>query len=682
MAQFNITELDFEKIKQSTIDYFKSNEKYTDWNFEGSGLSVLMDVLAYNTHYNAMLAHLALNETFLDSAQLRGNVASHAKLLGYLPRSAIASTGPVNIRVPATSSDGITLERGTRFTTVVDSKKYTFVNVTSIETTPVSGYYYFNNIILKQGTLKRMLYRVDNNVPNQKFVIPDSNVDTTTMRIRVKSNESSNDYSVYTRFTSLINVDANSRIYFLQENPSGNFEVYFGDGIIGAKPINNQIVEVEYVYTDGAAANGARAFTAIDSVGGQASSNVRVTPSVELTITLISGAGTFLVGETITGSAAASTGTVVSFINGVLTVKDLVGPIFTNLETITGGTSAVSRIVLTCISKTILSYGGASRESIESIRYNAPLTFITQNRAVTADDYRAIIQREFGNIQAISVWGGEHQPNPDFGKVYISIKPVGDQKLLTTLQKEEIIAILKGKNVVSITPLIIDPQYTYVTLDVFFKYNPNLTDVTKSELVSKIRSAISNYNENYLERFDGVFRQSQLLKAIDASDPSILNSDTRVFMFKDIVPLNSTLNYFDLEFTSPIYKTDSNESVISSNSFLIGGIEHYFGDMPISNSNDRLVYIYKIVNAQKVTVIADAGRIYQTMGRVVLNNFLPDTTDTIRITVIPNSNDLAPKRNQLIQIDPLEVHITGEIDTIAVAGSAGAMNYTTPSRHR
>ena len=682
MAQFSITELDFEKIKQSTIDYFKSNEKYTDWNFEGSGLSVLMDVLAYNTHYNAMLAHLSLNETFLDSAQLRGNVSSHAKLLGYLPRSTIASTAPVNIRVSATSGDSITLERGTRFTTVVDSKKYTFVNVTSVEASPVSGYYYFNNITLKQGTLKRMLYRVDNNVPNQKFVIPDSSVDTTTIRVRVKSSESANDYSVYTRFTSLINVDANSRIYLLQENSNGNFEIYFGDSILGAKPINNQIVEIEYVYTDGANANGARAFTAIDSIGGQVASNIVVTPSVELTITLISGVGTFVAGETITGSVASSTGTVVSLINGVLTVKDIIGPIFAKLETITGGTSTAARIILTSTSKTVLSYGGAARESIESIRYNAPLAFITQNRAVTADDYRAIVQREFGNIQAISVWGGENQANPDFGKVYISIKPVGDQLLLTTLQKEEIIAILRGKNIISITPVIIDPQYTYVTLDVFFKYNPNLTDVTKSELVSKIRTAISNYNENYLERFDGVFRQSQLLKAIDASDPSILNSNTRVFMFKDITPSNSTLNSFDLEFTSPIYSTNSTESVMSSSAFLIGGIEHYFGDRPISNSNDRTVYIYKRVNTQKVTVIADTGRVYQATGRIVLNNFLPDNTNSIRITVIPNSNDLAPKRNQLIQIDPLEVHVTGEIDSIAVAGSAGAMNYSTPSRHR
>jgi hypothetical protein len=699
MAQFNITELDFQKIKQSTIDYFKSNEKYTDWNFEGSGLSVLMDVLAYNTHYNAMLAHLSLNETFLDSAQLRGNVASHAKLLGYLPRSAIASTAIVNISLDATNSNKLGLERGTRFTTVVDTKKYTFVNTELITVDPINNVYHFNNVVLKQGTLKRMLYRVDSKVPNQKFIIPDTNVDTTTVRVRLKSNQVTEDYTTYTRFTSLVDVDQYSLIYFIQENSVGNYELYFGDGILGAKPIDNQIVEIEYVYTDGASANGARAFTAIDSIGGQSGSAITIDKTSELTITLDPGnpiggsAVTFIPGDTVTGSIKGSTAKVVSFTNGILIVKDIVKNWalpgvnsaqtgFTIGENITGDKSDATRTVRSIVAKTILSYGGAARESIESIRYNAPLTFITQNRAVTADDYRAIVQREFGNIQAITVWGGEHESNPNFGKVYISIKPVGDQNLLTTLQKEEIITLLRGKNVVSITPVIVDPEYTYVALDVSFKFNPNLTDVTSSELITKVRNAIVNYNENYLERFDGVFRSSQLLKSIDASNAAVLNSSIRVFMFKDITPSNTVRNNFDLQFTSPIYSTKSTESVITSNEFLINGVNHYFGDSPIKNSPDRQVYIYKIVNNLPVVVIADAGYVYQAAGRIVLNNFLPDTTNNIRITVIPNSNDLAPKRNQLIQIDPLEVRISGEIDTIAVSGSAGAINYTTPSRHR
>jgi hypothetical protein len=494
-------------------------------------------------------------------------------------------------------------------------------------------------------------------------------------------------------------VDQYSLIYFIQENSVGNYELYFGDGILGAKPIDNQIVEIEYVYTDGASANGARAFTAIDSIGGQSGSAITIDKTSELTITLDPGnpiggsAVTFIPGDTVTGSIKGSTAKVVSFTNGILIVKDIVKNWalpgvnsaqtgFTIGENITGDKSDATRTVRSIVAKTILSYGGAARESIESIRYNAPLTFITQNRAVTADDYRAIVQREFGNIQAITVWGGEHESNPNFGKVYISIKPVGDQNLLTTLQKEEIITLLRGKNVVSITPVIVDPEYTYVALDVSFKFNPNLTDVTSSELITKVRNAIVNYNENYLERFDGVFRSSQLLKSIDASNAAVLNSSIRVFMFKDITPSNTVRNNFDLQFTSPIYSTKSTESVITSNEFLINGVNHYFGDSPIKNSPDRQVYIYKIVNNLPVVVIADAGYVYQAAGRIVLNNFLPDTTDNIRITVIPNSNDLAPKRNQLIQIDPLEVRISGEIDTIAVSGSAGAINYTTPSRHR
>ena len=616
MSQFNVTELDFDLIKQSTIDYFKSNAKYTDWNFEGSGLSVLMDVLAYNTHYNAMLAHLSLNETFLDSAQLRGNVVSHAKLLGYVPRSDVASTAVVDIVVPAPMIDPpstITLARGTRFTATVSSVRYTFVNLNPIEAVldTVNNRYKFSNVNLKEGILKRMLYVVDNLVTNQKFTLPDTNIDNKTLRVRVKSNAESNDYSIYTQFTTLINVTGSSQIYFIQENSQSQYEIYFGDDNLGVMPINNQVVEAEYIYTNGSVANGASAYTAVDAIGGQ--SNVTVTASVD--------------------------------------------PV---------------------TSKTILSYGGAPRETVESIRYNAPLTFITQNRAVTADDYRAIILQNVGNIQAISVWGGEHQTIPDYGKVYIAIKPTGSNTL-NDAEKANVISILKGKNVVSITPVVVDPEYTFLSLTVNFKYNPNLTDRTNFELVSLVRSTITQYNADNLEKFDGVFRSSQLLRAIDDSDPSVLNSDVNVLMYKDITAYAASSNNYDLQFTSPIFKSSSNNFVISSDTFLVNGVSHYFGDTPIDGSSNRTVSLYKTVN-QTATRVIDVGTIYTVEGRIVIQNFRPDADSVIRISVVPESNDLAPKRNQLIAIDPLSVSIAGEIDTIAVSGSTGAMNYKTPSR--
>ena len=615
MAQFNVTELDFDNIKASIKDHFRSKTQYNDWDFDGSGLSTLLDILAYNTHYNAMVAHFSLNEAFLDSSQIRGNVVSHAKLLGYTPKSTTAPTAILNLVVTPGLNPPASLEvlRGTRFTTSIDGTAYPFVVISTVEAGLVSGTYSFstanspqNPVYIKQGVLKRMMYRVDNAIENQKFEIPEANVDTSTLRVRVKENESSTQYETYTKFSTLSGVTSASTIYFTQENSSGKFEIYFGDGYIGKKPGSNNIVEIEYVYTDGTFANGASVFIPADTIGGY--SNISVTTS-----------------------ANAS--------------------------------------------------GGAAQETIESIRYNAPLTFVSQNRAVTADDYKAIISKEFGAIDSIAVWGGEDAIEPDFGKVFISIKPTG-KDLLSDAEKQQILnVILSGKNVVSIRPFIVDPEYTYITLEVDFKYNPNLTDRSRIELQGLVRDTIQQYADDNLQKFDGVFRYSRLLKTIDSSDPAILNSDARVYMYKYAVPRSVGTNYFDLQFSSPIYQTSSSSQVLSSTVFKIGGIDHILSDLPKGTTTDRIVYLYRYVGGVKTSIRA-VGTIYATTGQVVINGVQPDTTDPIRITVVPNSNDLAPKRNQLLDIDLVYSQVIGDIDTIAVGGSAGAVSYTTPSRHR
>lgn len=612
-VNLNVTELDFDLIKNNIKTYLQAQGKYNDYDFEGSGMSILLDILAYNTHYNAMTAHFALNEAFLDSAQIRGNVVSHAKLLGYVPRSVISSSAVVNITVnnpigtppPAT----LTLERGTKLSTVIDGEEYQFVVLESrtVNYDSINNRFFFENVQIKNGKFKTMTYRIDEFISNQKFEIPDEDIDTTTMRVRIKSHDNSTNYDIYTLFTELNNIDGNSKVYFLQENQSSKYEISFGDGIIGKKPTSNNIVEVEYVYSTGEDANGARQFEMVSEVGGNS----------DIAISVVSA-----------------------------------------------------------------SSGGSTRESIESIRFNSPLAYITQNRAVTADDYKAIITKHYGDIDAISVWGGEDSSPPDYGKVFISIKPKTGEVLSASEKSYIVENILKGKNVVSITPVMVDPQYTYITLETFFKYNPNLTDRTKAELESLVSTVISNYNNTDLKRFDGVFRYSKLLKNIDNSDPSILNSFMRVYMSKSVTPSNTVQNYYELEFASPIYTSDSNESVISTNAFLINGIEHYFADEPIKNSNNRQLYMYKNVSGIRVKVVADAGIVYTTTGIVKVNNFKPDTTDSIVFTALPNSNDLAPKRNQLLYINQVDSITTGEIDTIAVSGSSGTVRYTTTARHK
>ena len=619
-TNLNVTELDFDQIKSNLKNYLKTQTEFSSHDFEGSGLSSLLDVLAYNTHYNAMAAHFALNEAFLDSAQIRGNIVSRAKLLGYIPRSVLAPRAIVNITVDVSGESSsnipstLTLSRGAKLTTNVDGRNYRYVvlNEQTALLSP-SGTFVFDNVTIVEGTRKKLLYRVDNDIENQKFQLSDDDADTSTLRVLVQANELSTSYDNYTQFESLLNVDSSSRVYYIQENSNEFYEIYFGDGVTGKKPINNNIVTLDYIFTNAGDSNGANVFTKVDNIGGY--SNISIT----------------------TLSSAR---------------------------------------------------GGVEKETNESIRFNAPLTFTSQNRAVTSDDYRAIIKKEFTNINSISTWGGEDNDPPDYGAVYISIKPIVNE-ILTAAEKNEIMnTILKGKSVVSITPVIVDPNYTYLEIDCFFKYNPNLTDRSSVELEAVVRDTISDYNFNELNKFDGVFRHSQLLKAIDNADPSIQNSSVRPYMFMTITPnLNGSGldNNFTLNFTSPFYDTGSTEKhVISSTKFKYNNEELYFGDIPIDGSTNRQVIAYKTVNSQNITVLNDCGIVDPLKGTIKLNKFTPDSDSdtTIRITVVPNSLDLGPKRDQLIAIDPLRVIITPSIDTISVSGSSGTINYTTTSRLR
>src|SRR6056300_1954132 len=616
-TNLNVTELDFDDIKQNLKNYLKQQSQFNDYDFDGSGLSVLLDVLAYNTHYNALNAHYSLNEAFLDSAQIRGNVVTRAKLLGYVPRSVLSPRARVNIVVDVSAVGGakptvLSLPRGTKLNTLLDGGEFQYVLLETQQATLVGNTYTFSNVTIVEGNIRTLKYRVDNDIENQKFQLSDLNADTSSLRVRVQENEESTSFDIYTKFESLKNVNASSKVYYLQENSSGYYEVFFGDGVTGFKPSNNNIVTLDYVITSGKESNGASGFTVSDSIGGFGNDLATAT-----------------------------------------TVKN--------------------------------SAGGSDQETTESIRFNAPLTFTTQNRAVTSEDYSAIIKKEFSNIDSISTWGGEDNDPPDYGKVYIAIKPLLAEQL-TTAEKTDITgAILKGKNVVSITPEIVDTNFTYLELDVAFKYNPNLTDRSSVELQSVVRDTITDYNFNNLNKFDGVFRHSQLTRAIDNSDPSILNTIVRPRMFQNIIPSNvSTLpNDFKLSFTSPFYQSgNSTAFILTSTGFLINNVEHFFGDIPIAGSTNRQVIVYKVVNSANVTVINNAGLINVEKGTIELNNFLPDTTAAIKITVLPNSLDLAPKRDQLISIDNNSVVITPEIDTIAVAGSAGSITYNTTSRFK
>lgn len=619
----NVTELDFFQIKENLKDHLKGLQaggKFTDYDFEGSGMAVLIDLLAYNTHYNALNANMAVNEVFLDSADRRQNIVSHAKLLGYIPRSKTSAFATINITVnnPTGSPSKLTLDRGTEFTTTINDKQYIFTVLETQTISPVGGVYTFSNVKINQGILKSTFYVVDSFDDYQYYEIADLNCDRETITVKVKENLSATLSDVYTLAKDFTKVNAESKAYYIQEAVSERFEIYFGDGITSRKLDAGNVVQIEWLSTAAEEGNGATIFT----------------------------------------------------LNG-------------NIE---GNTN----VTISTVSK---SDSGSDRESNDSIKFNAPLTYIAQNRVVTPDDYRAAILENYSNIESIAVWGGEQNDPPQYGKAYISIKPK-DGETLDEVEKQKIKdQILKPRNIVSISPEIIDPEYTYLKLEVFYKYNPALTSRTAGELKQLVTDTIANYNSADLQQFDGVFRHSKLTRLIDACDPSILNSTVRVFMVKRLVPILNTPRLYTIQFSSPLYYTRSNDKVITSTSFTYNGVTSYIQDRaqtlgsaePHSDKGGtHTLELYKILNNTKITTISDIGYIIADQGLVVLEKFTPSAIngDYITITGIPNSNDIAPKRNQLIKINMDDVTVTGEVDTIATGGTPAGVNYTTTPRHK
>ena len=613
--RLNVADMDFDQIKTNLIQYLSEDDVLKDTNFEGSAANTLLDALVYITHFNAVNANMALNETFLDSAQLRQSVVSHAKLLGYTPRSTYAPVAYVDVLMNnptnITNSDGdyipMTMNRGTTFNTLIDGKTYKFVNeFTQTITRNTDGDYKFENLKLIQGQFKETRYIFDEDSA-EKYVIPYENVVTSTMTVRVQKSATYNEVQDFTLSTDLTNVGPETAVYFLQEGQDGLYEIYFGDGVIGQKPVNGNIIIIEYAITDGPAANGASKFSLADNIQGNSDATV---------------------------------------------------------TTITKAT------------------GGSDREDIASIKFNAPLGYVSQNRAVTPDDYKSIIQSNYPNIDAISVWGGEDNDPPDYGKVYISIKP-RDAEVLTATDKELIIGqYLKPKNVVSITPTIVDPSYTYVYLEVFFKYNPNLTNQSRDALAILVREAIRTYNNNELKRFDGVFRHSNVLAAVDQADPSIINSTVRVKMKKRFTPTLNTERRYDLQFSSAFYTTSSNEQIMNTTEFTYLDRQCTLRDS-LGVDGVRVIQIVTGTGSNQRVLNSDIGYLDEENGLVVLTGFNPSSYvgDYIEITVSPESNDLAPRRNELLNILVDDCPISGEVDTMITGGTSAGIDYTTTSRH-
>ena len=621
--RINSSELDFDQIKTNLVAHMKATDStFNDYNYEGSAMSTIIDVLAYITHINSMNANFALNETFLDTSQLRASVVSHAKLLGYTPRSIAPSVAYINMTMakgtatPLFNHDGsntplpLTLARGKKFATTIDGVTYPMFasDTTTINYNDTDGWL-FSNIKIEQGTLASINYTYQNN-NFESYIIPATNVNTAAIKVTVTDSTSTDAAKVYSKNTNMVTLDGTSEAYFLEEGRDGYYEIKFGDNIIGKRPGNGNTITIEYsTIALGTDVNGATVFTLTDSLNG----------NTDETITLVTKAT-----------------------------------------------------------------GGAPRETSQSIKFNAPLAHISQNRAVTPDDYKTIIKNEFADVEAVSVWGGEDNDVPDYGKVYISIKPLSAE-VLTEAQKITIKTnILKPKNVVSITPVLVDPDYTYIDLEVFFKFNPNKATVTASGLATSIRNTLVSYNNDTLKDFNGVYRDSNVGKLIDDTNVAIISNITRVTMQKKIVPVLGEATKYELKFNQALTDLDATTgttgSYVTSNTFTFNSVDCQLKDFYDSSSDTRII---QIVNTSGIVQLANVGDVNEEAGIVTLNSFaptaLPTGQTTIDVTVKPASSDVSPTRNELLTINTSTAKITGEVDTMATGGTTAGIDYNTVS---
>ncbi len=480
-SNIQITDLDFNDIKTNLRNFLKSQNALKDYNFEGSALSVLLDILSYNTQYNAYYLNMVANEMFLDSAIQRESVVSLAKLLNYTPKSSIAPEATINVLVNQVTDASLTLPKNTPFLSEnIDGVNYSFVTTDS-STVAVSGQQaLFSNVTIKQGIVASISYEVDSTTnPTYTFSIPDENVDTTTLLVSVQQSVSNTTYEIFTKASDVLLLTGDSTVYFLQESVNGLYEINFGDGILGKKLVDGNIVNLSYLSTNGSAAAGANSFINMDAIGGF--SNVAVT-SVQPA----------------------------SF--------------------------------------------GQDKETIDSIKFQAPKSFSAQKRAVTKEDYiTAIQQNTLGySFDAVNVWGGQENDVPIYGQVFISLKPAGSYNL-TQLQKQKLIQdVIRPISILTVSPTIVDPDYSYLQLTVNVLYDPTKTNLTASQIKTNVKTAITNLAASQLNTFNSTFNITNFNNVVNNVSPSIITNEISLQVQKKFFPILTVPTTYNLYYGTPL----------------------------------------------------------------------------------------------------------------------------------
>jgi len=609
--RLRVTELDFDNIKSNLKTFLKNQTQFKDYDFEGSGMNILLDTLAYNTHYLGFNANMVANEMFLDSSSLRSSAVSHAKTLGYEVTSARAPTATLNVSLSTTAATK-TMSAGTAFTSTVDGTSYQFVTTSDITSTNTGSNIPFDSVTVYEGTYVITKYLVDSSDVDQRFILTDPRSDTTTLTVKVQNSATDTTTTTYTKATDITQLSPSSTVYYLQEVETGRYEVYFGDGIVSQSVSDGNIIQLQYVVTNKTESNGASSFSAPTAIDG---------------VTNI----------TVTTVASAS--------------------------------------------------GGAEPESIQSIKLNAPLDYASQGRAVTTKDYEVYVKRLFPTTQAVSVWGGEDgsydsstgvSSTPEYGKVFISIKSTTGVDL-TSAQKINLEKELAPYKVASITPVVVDAETTSIILGITIMYDSSATTYTAAQIASLVATTVSNYNASDLQTFNTPFRHSKLLGLIDGTDTSILNSVATVTMAKLFTPTLSSSTDYRLNFNNKFYNPVSGYNasaggIIASTGFYLNSVTtttYFFDDDGAGN-----LRTYYLVSGVRTYLDIAAGTVDYANGLITIGSITITgvaevdgaTSSQIRITVLPNSNDITPVRNQILEIDLTNTTYDGSVDATASTG--------------
>ncbi len=585
-----VTELDFDGIKQNLKNYLSTTTEFRDFDYEGSGINILLDVLAYNTHYTAMYANMLAAESFLDSAVLRKSIVSLAKNLGYVPSSRNAATATVTINFGETAGVPNSIPTGTQFLATKDGIEYVFTTIEAYNIDKTSVPYKAENVDIYQGQYKSSSFIYDPDSSSTKFEIPSDSIDKDLVRVYVMRSASdlTNADINWRESTDFLELTPTSKVYFINENYRGKYEVSFGDNILGLSPEKGNYILIIYLETEGSNGN---------DIG-------KNDPS---------GINTFSFGG-IGGNNYNSTVSVVS-----------------------------------------ASAGGAERETQDRIKYAAPRYYQSQDRAVTARDYEAIILREFADAESVRIWGGEENDPPQYGKVFVSILPKNAEYLSDSQKRTLVEQILSKKKVISINPEIVDPDYTYILLECNASYSSDTAFITETSVKDSINIAIARYASTSLGLFGNAFRYSTMCRLIDLSSNTMVSNRISTRLLKKIVPSFGKTNY-TLDFGTPLFHPyDGNSSIVSTSLFF-----HRDGDNNSrrcfieDNGRGRLV-MYTTIDNEKVVVQDNVGSIDYQAGKINLTRFAPTgtiLTPYVKFIVTPDQKfDIVPKRNQILDVD-------------------------------